>query len=103
MDKIDLTNQTKTAVLFLVFNRPKETFKVFEKIRQSKPLRLYVACDGPRSGNFNEKERINKVREIVTKIDWPCEIKTLFREKTLDVKKVLAMRLLGFFEHEEEE
>ena len=81
MDKIDLTNQTKTAVLFLVFNRPKETFKVFEKIRQSKPLRLYVACDGPRSGNFNEKERINKVREIVTKIDWPCEIKTLFREK----------------------
>ena len=38
----------KTPILFIVFNRPETTIKVFEKIRQAKPLRLYIAGDGPR-------------------------------------------------------
>jgi len=38
----------KTAVLFLVFNRPDTTKQVFKAIRQAKPPRLYVAADGPR-------------------------------------------------------
>ena len=40
----------KTAILFLVFNRPDTTKVVFEKIRQAKPPRLYVSGDGARQG-----------------------------------------------------
>ena len=39
--------ELKTAVLFLVFNRPNTTRQVFEAIRQAKPPRLYVAADVP--------------------------------------------------------
>ena len=71
-----------TPVLFLVFNRPDTATQVFEKIRQAKPYRLYIASDGPRAGHDDE-EKITKVREIATRVDWPCEVKTLFRDRNL--------------------
>jgi hypothetical protein len=61
----------QTAVLFLVFNRPDTTAQVFEAIRKAKPPRLYVAADGPRVCREGEVERVAKVREIATAVDWP--------------------------------
>jgi len=92
----------QTAVLFLVFNRPDTTAKVFEAIRQAKPPRLYVAADGPREGREGEAERVAKVREIATAVDWPCEVKTLFREKNLGCKYAVSGAITWFFEQEEQ-
>ena len=91
----------KTAVLFLVFNRPDTTNKVFEKIRQAKPSRLYVAGDGPRVG-YNEEDKVAKTREITTRVDWPCEVKTLFRDKNLGCKNGVSTAITWFFDHEEQ-
>ena len=101
-NKIVLPVPLKTAVLFLVFNRPNTTTKVFEIIRQAKPPRLYVACDGPREGNDEDKEKVIKAREIATKVDWPCKVKTLFRDKNLGCKKGVSNAITWFFEHEEQ-
>ena len=46
-----------TAILFLVFNRPETTSKVFSAIRSIKPSRLYLASDGPRENKEGEKEK----------------------------------------------
>ena len=92
----------QTALLFLVFNRPDTTTLVFEKIRQVKPSRLYVASDGPRDGNNDDKKKVIKVREIATMVDWPCEVKTLFRDKNLGCKKGVSTAITWFFEHEEQ-
>lgn len=35
-------------VLFLIFNRPDLTQRVFECIRQAQPPQLFIAADGPR-------------------------------------------------------
>ncbi|MFZ2303665.1 MAG: glycosyltransferase family 2 protein, partial [Minisyncoccia bacterium] len=35
-------------ILFIIFNRPDTTTRVFETIRKIKPAKLYVAADGPR-------------------------------------------------------
>jgi len=91
-----------TAILFLIFNRPKETRKVFEEIRKSKPPRLYVAGDGPREGRDSEKERVEMAREIATKVDWPCELKTLFREKNLGCGEGCSSAITWFFKYEEQ-
>lgn len=91
-----------TAVLFLVFNRPDTTARVFEAIRQAKPPRLYVAADGPREGREGEAERVAKVREIATGVDWPCEVNTLFRDKNLGCKYAVGEAITWFFEHEEQ-
>ena len=90
----------QTAVLFLVFNRPDTTAQVFEAIRQAKPPRLYVAADGHREGREGEAKKVAKVREIATAVDWPCEVKTLFREKNLGCKYAVSGGISWFFENE---
>jgi len=100
-NNLNISSEFKTAVLFLVFNRPDTTSKVFEKIREIKPTRLYVAADGPRVG-YGDQLKINEVREIATKIDWPCKVKTLFRDKNLGCKKAVSTAITWFFKFEEQ-
>lgn len=92
----------KTAVLFLIFNRLDTTIRVFEAIRQVKPPRLYVAADGPRKDKIGEKEKCEEVRSIIKKVDWDCEVKTLFRDENLGCGKAVSQAITWFFEQEEE-
>jgi hypothetical protein len=90
------------AVLFLVFNRPDTTAKVFDVIRASRPARLYVASDGPREDRPGEAETVERVRSLATQVDWPCEVKTLFREKNLGCKVAVSNAISWFFDQEPE-
>ena len=92
----------KTAVLFIVFNRPNTTSRVFEAIRKVRPPRLYVASDGPRADHNGEDRKVAKVREIATAVDWPCEVKTLFRDENFGCKYGPETGISWFFEHEEQ-
>jgi hypothetical protein len=85
----------------MVFNRPFTTLQVFEKIRQARPSKLYVFSDGSRDGYEGEKERVAKVREIATTVDWPCDVKTLFHEQNLGCKKGCITAINWFFDNEE--
>lgn len=78
-----LNHEIKTPVLFLVFNRPEKTKKVFDVIRQVKPRKFYVAADAPRMNNPNDVLLCKQVRDIVTNVDWECETHYLFQEKNL--------------------
>jgi len=92
----------KTAVLFLIFNRPDTTKQVFEAIRQAKPPKLYVAADGPRADKPGEQEKCEQVRRIATQVDWDCEVKTFFRDKNLGCRVAVSSAIDWFFENEEE-
>jgi hypothetical protein len=39
----------EVPILFLVFNRPDTTRRVFNKIKEVRPRQLFIAADGPRS------------------------------------------------------
>ncbi|RPH82060.1 MAG: glycosyltransferase family 2 protein [Nitrospiraceae bacterium] len=91
-----------TAVLFLVFNRPDVTSRVFEVITRVRPPRLYVAADGPRANRPDDVGKCNEVRSIVSKVDWPCEVKTLFQTENLGCKLAVSSAITWFFEQEEE-
>lgn len=90
------------AVLFLVFNRPDTTRRVFEAIRAARPSRLYVAADGPRASRPDEAARCTLVRQIATAVDWPCEVKTLFRDENLGCRHGVSGGIDWFFDQEEE-
>ena len=92
----------QTAVLFLVFNRPDTTRQVFEVIRQARPSRLYVAADGARPSRKGEADLVEHVRQIATAIDWPCEVKILFRESNLGCKIAISSAIDWFFKNEEQ-
>jgi len=91
----------RTPILFLIFNRPECTRDTFAAISKIKPQKLYIAADGPRAGKNGEKELCEKTREIVQKIDWDCEVKTLFRESNLGCKDAVSSAITWFFEAEE--
>jgi hypothetical protein len=95
-------NKINSPILFLIFNRPNETKKVFSEIRKAKPLRLYVAADGTRKYREDEEELVARTRKIATAVDWPCEVKTLFREENLGCKIAVSSAITWFFEHEEQ-
>lgn len=92
----------RSPLLFLVFNRPETTARVFEAIRRARPPRLYVAADGPRPHREGEAELCRQTRAIATAVDWPCEVKTLFREKNLGCGRAVAGAVSWFFEQEPE-
>ncbi len=92
----------KTPILFLIFNRPEETFKVFEAIRKQEPKYLYIAADGARKAKQGEAELCEQTRSIAEKIDWDCEVKTLFREENLGCKKAVSEGVTWFFDNVEE-
>jgi len=92
----------KTPILFLIFNRPDLTEKVFEEIQKIKPEKLFIAADGPRPDIEGEDEKCRQAREIIEKIDWNCEIKTLFREKNVGLRIAVTGALDWFFEHVEQ-
>ncbi len=88
-------------VLFIIFNRPDVTAQVFEAIARAKPSQLFIAADGPRADRDGEFEKCQQARKIVEKIDWDCEVKTLFREENLGCKLAVSGAIDWFFEHVE--
>lgn len=95
-------NSSLTPILFLIFNRPDITKKVFEEIRKQKPKYLFIAADGPREEKAGDIQKCKNAREITLGVDWDCELKTLFREKNLGSKYAVSSAITWFFDHVEE-
>ena len=89
----------KNPLLFMTFNRPLETSQVFSQIRQAKPKRLYVASDGPRCNSKTDQENVMQVRQLVSEVDWDCEVFYLFQELNLGCREGCSSALQWFFEH----
>lgn len=94
--------QLNTPILFLVFNRPDTTARVFEAIAKQQPKYLYIAADGPRLNKAGEAYLCEKVREIASNVTWPCEVKTLYRNENLGCKVAVSSAIDWFFSQVEE-
>ena len=89
-------------ILLLIFNRPDTTEQVFSRLKRSKPSRLYIAADGPRSTRKEENILCERARLATERIDWPCDVKRLYRKKNLGCKLAVSSAITWFFEHESE-
>ncbi len=89
-------------VLYLIFNRPDLLEQSFVPIRNARPSLLFIAADGPRADREGEADLCLEARRIVEKVDWPCEVKTLFRDENLGCRKAVSEAITWFYEHVEE-
>jgi len=92
-----------TPVAFLVFNRPEVTRQVFARIREARPSRLHVVCDGPRPHRPDDAAKVAAVRAIIDQgVDWPCEVVRDYAEENLGCRDRIATGLNRLFSEVEE-
>lgn len=95
-----MTNKSfTTPILFLIFNRPETTERVFQQIRKIQPRQLFVSADGPRPTKIGEQETCEQVQKIIQKIDWKCDLKTNYSEKNLGCRVAVSSGINWFFNH----
>jgi hypothetical protein len=92
----------KTPVSLFIFNRPKQTMRVFEAIRDIKPSKLFIIADGPRPDKKDEKIECERARSIVKLIDWPCDVRTQFSKKNIGCKTRIVSGLNWLFSQVDE-
>jgi len=90
-------------VLLLAWRRPDRTKRVIEALRAAAPTSLYVACDGARTGEARMSAQVREVRKLVEEeVDWPCELRTLYRDDNLGCRGAVSGAISWFFEQVEE-
>lgn len=95
-------SQFKTPVVFIIFNRPETTERVFAEIAKARPQKLLVIADGPRADRLEEAERCRAARAIIDKVDWDCEVLTNYSEVNLGCKRRISSGLDWVFDTVEE-
>lgn len=89
-------------ILFLIFNRPDTTQKVFNEIKKIKPRYLFISADGPRDKIDGEKNKCEETRKIIEQIDWDCDVYKNFSNKNLGCKTSVSSGINWFFANVEE-
>ncbi|MEE2825810.1 MAG: glycosyltransferase family 2 protein [Planctomycetota bacterium] len=91
-------SQLQTPIAFCVFNRPEVTERVFCEIAKQRPRHLLVIADGPRPQHPGDAEKTARTRDVINKIDWPCDLRTCFAEQNMGCGKRMATGLTWAFE-----
>lgn len=92
----------KTPIVFVIFNRPDATEKVFSLIRQARPYRLLIIADGPRVERPGEAEKCTAARAVVERIDWDCEVLINYSDVNLGCRRRVSSGLDWAFSTVEE-
>lgn len=96
---MDNTSPIDIPVALIFFTRPEPLSEVFKKIRQAKPSKLFLIQDGPREHSDTDADKIKECRDIVTKIDWECEVYKNFSDKNLGVGMRIYSGLTWAFQY----
>lgn len=72
-------------IIFMLFRRPVETQKVFDRIRQARPRQLFVVGDGAR--NPEEAQLVQATRRIVEQVDWECDVRTSYATENMGLSE----------------
>ena len=88
-------------VVLLAFNRPDLTAKVFDTIRSWKPRELHLVVDGPRPGNPLDEELVAQVKNVISVVDWTCEVHEHFAHSNMGLEARISSGLSSVFDQSE--
>lgn len=91
-----------TPVCLIIFRRPEHTSQVLAALSQVRPTRLFVVADGPRADHIGDLEACAATRDLIEKIDWPCEVMKHYAVANLGCGKRPTSGITWLFEQVEE-
>ncbi len=83
----------KTPVVFIIFNRPDTTKRVFHEIAKARPPQLLVVADGPRSDHPDDQEKCMMARSCIERVDWDCQVLKNYSDINLGCKRRVSSGL----------
>jgi hypothetical protein len=86
-------------VLLIAYNRPSKFKKLVFELKLTKPKKIYVFVDGPRSKK--DQLMIDKTKDVLNKINWKCQIIKKFEDKNHGVGVGPYNAINWFFQNEE--
>jgi hypothetical protein len=88
-------------VLLIAFKRPETTQIVFNRLREVKTKKLFVAIDGPRSSSKDEYLLCEQVLGISKQIDWECDAQYRIRETNMGCRDAVVDAISWVFTQED--
>lgn len=95
MAVVNSNDSLDTPILIIIFNRQDCAKQIFESIKSVRPRQLFIAADGPREDG--EKILCDATRDIFKRIDWSCELKTLYQDQNIGCRKSVTGAISWFF------
>ena len=90
-------------ILLIAWRRPHTLHQVIDAIRQVKPTRLYVACDGPSSDRSGEFEKVLATKKVIEdEINWLCHVERLYSETNQGCRMGVSRAISWFFDQVDE-
>ena len=75
-----MTMNNDIPILLIAFNRVELTQSLIESLREIAPHKIFYSIDGPRLNNDKDLKLNRQLKELISIIDWPCSVETLFSE-----------------------
>lgn len=94
--------QLTTPVVFMIYNNPYTTQRVFEEIRKARPKKLFVIADGPRLDKPDEIDKCAAAQAVIDQVDWDCEVLKSYSAVNLGCGKRVSSGLNWVFSLVEE-
>ena len=86
-----------TPVALTIFNNPDAVRRVFARIREAKPGKLFLISDAGRTPE--EIELVRQSRTIAEAVDWECEVFKRYPDKNLGARLGVSSGISWVFEH----
>lgn len=93
---------TCETVAFFIFNRPDTTNRVFARIADARPKRLFVVADGARLDRPGELALCQQAREVVEHVNWPCDVQRNYSDRNMGCRDRLASGIKWVFDQVDE-
>ena len=98
----DVDVNTRTPVALIIFRRADNTKRVFERIAQAKPPKLFIYADGPSPSRPGEAEKCAAARAVVEQISWDCEVVRDYSATNMGPWKRIATGITAAFKEVDE-
>jgi hypothetical protein len=76
-------------IALFIYNRPVHLRATLARVREIQPATLFVVADGPKDPTDAEACRAARAC-VTTGADWPCDLRTLFRDQNLGTARSVS-------------
>ena len=100
---VKVTQDPIAPVAILVYRRPALVEGLMRALEKARPRRLWILADGPRGDRgMEEAELCRATRKVAEEgVTWECEVRKVYAENNLGLKKGVETGLTALFKMEE--